>query len=300
MSPPFHLSPLFQPLSPCSLSPTTPTPHPPTPQTKIITQTHQAWAYGLRESDSCSNPKTMLLNGLLNRGKLETSEGTGYGVYHKGGSAEDLYNRLRGICHQGQAGQILQFISFWHCRRLGCSCVLSGEAGWWWWGAVCGLEPGEKGVGWDEDRVRGRGVDNVVVIHGDTPGEIHRRVTRRLTTNNSKKERKTRVYLRVSYTGGSKDNDPSSRQHDLSVHHQYGSDFLIIPDNCHDHSYVPHHSDKKTTADLPATSSRHESRRNSHPRQTSQTQTPNQRNIDPPPIPQITSAHCSQHCSWCR
>ncbi|KAK3906003.1 marvel domain-containing protein [Staphylotrichum tortipilum] len=88
-----------------------------------------AWAYGLRKTDNCSSPDGMLLNDLLNRGKLGTGESAVYGVYQKGDNVDSLYSRLRGICRQGQAGEILQFISFGIAAGLAVLTFFQGKRG---------------------------------------------------------------------------------------------------------------------------------------------------------------------------
>ena len=130
--PPLPAQPLlpFPPFSPFSPSPTNTHPLTTHNTTKQINNpNHQAWAYGLRNTDNCTNPKEMLFSNLLNRGHVSTSDGDAWGVYHKGDSGDDTYNRLRGICRQGQAGQILQFISFGIATGLVVLAYFQGKRG---------------------------------------------------------------------------------------------------------------------------------------------------------------------------
>lgn len=72
----------------------------------------QAWAYGLRTTDSCTNGDEMITNALLNQGSVKFGDKIGYGVVGANDDYETVLNRLRGNCQRAQADQVLQFLCF--------------------------------------------------------------------------------------------------------------------------------------------------------------------------------------------
>ncbi|KAL1842125.1 hypothetical protein VTJ49DRAFT_6004 [Mycothermus thermophilus] len=74
----------------------------------------QAWAYGLRDVNGCTNGDNMLINNLLNRGSVQVGDSTAYGIVEPGDENDPmaLYSRLRGNCQRAQAAEILQFLCF--------------------------------------------------------------------------------------------------------------------------------------------------------------------------------------------